>query len=194
MRKSRQEAAETRQRIVEAASSRFRLQGIGSTGLADFMGEAGLTHGGFYKHFASKDQVVQESMALAAAELTEVLRTAAAVQPASRGLKAIIDRYLSIGHRDNVVDGGCPFVALASELARGSDEVREIATASLNELADLITAQLPAHYPDLPAAAARKKAWVMLSTMIGAMSVARVVNDEALSDSILRETRKTLYP
>jgi TetR/AcrR family transcriptional regulator, transcriptional repressor for nem operon len=189
MRKSRQEAAETRQRIVEAASNKFRLQGIGSTGLADFMSEAGLTHGGFYKHFASKEQVVQESMALAADSLLDTLQSASEIQPDGRGVKAIIDRYLSIEHRDNVV-GGCPFVALAGELARGSEEVREVATSRLTDLAELIAAQLP----DMPAAAARKKAWVMLSTMIGAMSVARMVNDEALSASILREARKSLYP
>jgi TetR/AcrR family transcriptional repressor of nem operon len=189
MRKSRQETAETRQRIVEAASNKFRLQGIGSTGLADFMGEAGLTHGGFYKHFASKEQVVQESMALAADSLLDTLESALAAQPAGRGVKAIIDRYLSTEHRDNVV-GGCPFVALASELARGSEEVRDMTTASLTHLAELIAGQLP----DMPPAAARKKAWVMLSTMIGAMSVARMVNDDALAASILRDARKSLYP
>ncbi|QYD73479.1 TetR family transcriptional regulator [Paraburkholderia edwinii] len=187
MRKSRLETAETRQRIVEAASSKFRLQGIGSTGLADFMGEAGLTHGGFYKHFSSKDQVVQESVALAADALQETLESAVACTPANRGVKAIVDRYLSPEHLENVVDG-CPFVALSGELARGTEEVRQITTHSLVDLAELIASQLP----DMPSAAARKKAWVMLSTMIGAMSVARMVNDEALSASILREARKSL--
>jgi TetR/AcrR family transcriptional regulator, transcriptional repressor for nem operon len=187
MRKSRLETAETRQRIVEAASSKFRLQGIGSTGLADFMNEAGLTHGGFYKHFASKDQVVQESVALAADSLQETLEGALAATPANRGVKAIIDRYLSPDHLDNVI-GGCPFVALSGELARGSEEVRQIATKSLVDIVELIASQLT----DMPMAAARKKAWVMLSTMLGAMSVARIVIDEALSVSILREARKSL--
>ncbi|CAB3768942.1 TetR/AcrR family transcriptional regulator [Paraburkholderia humisilvae] len=189
MRKSRQEAAETRQRIVEAASNRFRLQGIGSTGLADFMGEAGLTHGGFYKHFASKEQVVQESVALAVDALRDKLHEASDAPPAGRGLKGIVDLYLSTEHRDNVMEG-CPFVALSGELTRCSDEVRAVVTSGLTEVVELLVAQLP----DMPVAAARKKAWVMLSTMVGALSIARMVNDDALSASILRDARKSLYP
>jgi TetR/AcrR family transcriptional repressor of nem operon len=187
MRKSRQETAETRQRIVEAASSNFLAKGIDGTGLADLMGEAGLTHGGFYRHFESKEQVVQESLALAADSLRDEMMSVLAKSPGSGGLKAIVDHYLSVEHRDNL-SGGCPYVALAGELARSSEEVREITTSNLLSLIDLIAGQLP----DMSPAAARKQALVVLSTMVGALSLARVVTDTKLSASILHEARKSL--
>ncbi|TAL97773.1 MAG: TetR/AcrR family transcriptional regulator [Paraburkholderia sp.] len=187
MRKSRQETAETRQRIVEAASSRFRETGIDGTALADLMADAGLTHGGFYKHFGSKEQVVLESLQLAADSLRESMASTLSRSSGSRGLNAAIASYLSPEHRDDP-GGGCPFVALASELARGSDEVRDATTTGLVGLVDLIAG----HFDELPPAAARKKALVVLSTMIGALTMARMVNDEQLSATILREARKAL--
>jgi TetR/AcrR family transcriptional repressor of nem operon len=110
MRKSKQEAAETRQRIVEAASGEFRRKGIGGTGLADLMAAAGLTHGGFYKHFDSKDQVVEESLTLAAESLVYALESKLSTSSGDQGLNAAIADYLSMEHRDNEADG-CPFVS-----------------------------------------------------------------------------------
>jgi TetR/AcrR family transcriptional repressor of nem operon len=187
MRKSRQEAAETRQRIIEAASSRFRENGIDGTALADLMAQAGLTHGGFYKHFASKEQVVLESLQLAAGSLRESMKFSLSRSTDIRGLNAAINDYLSPEHRDDP-GGGCPFVALASELARASDEVRDATTEGIVNLVDLIASRLG----ELPPAAAKKKALVMLSTMMGALTIARMVNDEQLSATILREARKAL--
>lgn len=187
MRKSRQETAETRKRIVEAASNRFRESGIDGTALADLMAQAGLTHGGFYKHFESKEQVVLESLQVATESLRASMADALASTPGSRGVNTALAGYLSPDHRDNAA-GGCPFVALAGELARSGDEVRDAATAGVVELVELIAR----HLDDLPPAAAKKKTLVMLSTMVGAVSLARMVNDEALSASILREARKAL--
>ena len=187
MRKSKQEAAETRQRIVEAASAEFRRKGIGGTGLADLMAAAGLTHGGFYKHFDSKDRVVEESLALAAGSLVDAVESKLSASSGGRGLHAAIADYLSMEHRDNAADGCC-FVALGSELARGSEGVREAATAGFVKLVDVFAGQLDGMSP----AAARKQALVMLCTIIGALTMARVVTDPQLSSSILRQARKHL--
>ncbi|REG48619.1 TetR family transcriptional regulator [Paraburkholderia sp. BL6669N2] len=187
MRKSRQETAETRQRILEAASSRFRESGIEGTALADLMAQAGLTHGGFYKHFASKEQVVLESLQLAADSLRETVESSLSRSAGTPGLNAAISNYLSAEHRDDP-GGGCPFVALASELARASDEVRDATTEGILKLVDLIANRLP----ELPRAAAKKKALVILSTMMGALTMSRMVNDEQLSAAILREAKKAV--
>lgn len=187
MRKSRQEAAETRQRIVEAAAAEFRRHGIDGTGLADLMAAAGLTHGGFYKHFDSKEQVVEESLALAIESMLESMKHTLAASPGQRGLQTVIEEYLSTAHRDNAA-GGCPFVALSGEVARGGEAVREVATAGLSRAADLIADQLDGVSP----AVARSEALVMLSTMIGAVTLARFVTDPNLSAAILRQARKHL--
>lgn len=187
MRKSRQDAAETRQRIVEAASAEFRLNGIAGTGLTDLMAAAGLTHGGFYKHFESKDQVVEESVTLAVESMMEAMKHTVSASPGKRGFHAAIAAYLSMDHLDDASDG-CPFVALGSEVARSSDDVRKATTAGFRKVVDLFASQLDG----MSRAAARKEALLMLSTMIGAMTMARIVTDPDLAASILREANKSL--
>ncbi|BEU25710.1 TetR family transcriptional regulator [Paraburkholderia sp. 22B1P] len=187
MRKSRQEAAETRRRIVDAASSEFRSKGIDGAGLSDLMGAAGLTHGGFYKHFDSKEQLVEESLTLAMGKFIESVEAELATGSGERGLDAAIDDYLSAKHRDNL-SGGCPFVALGSELVRSSDSVRQVTTEGFLKLVDAVATRLQDKTP----AAARKEALFVLSSMIGALTMARVVTDADLSASILREARKRL--
>jgi TetR/AcrR family transcriptional regulator, transcriptional repressor for nem operon len=187
MRKSKEETAHTRQRIVEAASAEFRRNGVDGTGLAELMAAAGLTHGGFYKHFESKDQVIAESLALAAESMVETMKRIMSAPRGNRGVHAGIAEYLSAKHRDNAADG-CPFAALGSEMARGSDDVREATTAGFLKMVDAIAGQLDGLSP----AAARKEALFMLSAMIGAVTMARMVTDPELSASILREARKHL--
>jgi TetR/AcrR family transcriptional regulator, transcriptional repressor for nem operon len=187
MRKSRQEAAETRQRIVEAASTEFRGNGIESTGLADLMTAAGLTHGGFYKHFDSKEQVVEESIALGIESMVESWRRTLSAARPHRGLRTAIKEYLSVNHRENLATG-CPFSALGCEMARSGDGVRDSATTGFLKMIDLIAGQLNGMMP----AAARKEALWMMSAMIGAVTMARVVTNPELSASILRETFRHL--
>jgi TetR/AcrR family transcriptional regulator, transcriptional repressor for nem operon len=187
MRKSRKESAETRKRIVEAASAEFRRNGVDGTGLADLMAAAGLTHGGFYKHFEAKEQVVEEAFAAATESMVKAMRRTMSASPGGRGLHAMIGEYLSLRHRDDVA-GGCPFVALGSEVARGGDAVRKATTTSFLKVVDTIAGQLQGMSP----AAARKEAMLVLSTMIGAMTLARVVDDAELSATILRQARKHL--
>jgi TetR/AcrR family transcriptional repressor of nem operon len=187
MRKSKQETAATRQRIVAAASTQFRGKGIEGTGLDDLMAAAALTHGGFYKHFASKEQVVEEALACAVESWLARLKDHSSALPGKGGLDTMIAEYLSTSHRDNAPNG-CPFVALGSELTRGSGAVRETATAAFLTMVDAIAAQLEG----MPASAAKKEALWILSTMIGAATMARMVTDTAVSASILREARKRL--
>jgi TetR/AcrR family transcriptional repressor of nem operon len=186
MRKSRDETAQTRQRIVATGALEFRRNGIAGTGLAEVMAAAGLTHGGFYRHFDSKDALVKECLSNALDAFRAKIETAVAKRPGRAGVLLAIDGYLSAAHRDN--EDCCPFVTLGSELARASHDIRAAATAILAELADFIAG----HMDDLPRSAAKNEALVLLSTMIGAMSMARLVSDQKLSAAILTRTRKSL--
>lgn len=181
MRKSREEAAQTRKRIVDAASCEFRKNGIVATGLNDLMKAAGLTHGGFYKHFESKDQLVAEASAEAIKTMIEY------VTKAVEGGASVVETYLSIGQRDNPAFS-CPLSAIGSELGRSDERTREVATEGFLKLVAIMEKQLGKTRP----AEARRKALVAVSTMIGAMTAARMVNDPGLSAEILEEAKKSL--
>jgi TetR/AcrR family transcriptional repressor of nem operon len=187
MRKSKQEAAVTRQRIIKAAAAAFRKNGIAGTGLSDLMAAAGLTHGGFYRHFDSRDQIVAEACSAAAESLVEQLAAAASKKSPQRGLKTIIENYLSAAHRDEPADG-CPLAALGSEIARGDERTRAVATQALLKLVGVIASQFGKTRPDV----ARRRALVAAATMIGALTMSRIVTDSELSAGILREADKQL--
>lgn len=182
MRKSRQEAARTRARIIEAAAQEFRRSGIARTGLADLMAAAGLTHGGFYRHFESKDQLVEEACASA---LDSSARTAAVAL--SHGFKAFVANYLSTDHRDDQSEG-CALAALGSELVRADEATRKAATEGLLKLVDFIAEQFEGVRADV----AKRRALVALSTLVGALTLARIVTDPKLSTVLLREAAKQL--
>jgi len=185
MRKSKQEAARTRERIIEAAALEFRRNGLAGTGLSELMAAAGLTHGGFYRHFASKDQLVAEACAAA---LDSGAKMSAAVLSHHRkrnGLEALAANYLSKRHRDDR-SGGCPFAALGSELVRAYENTRTAVTEGLLKYADLIASQLDGMPPD----GAKRRALAALSTMVGALILARIVTDPKLSAVLLREAEK----
>jgi TetR/AcrR family transcriptional repressor of nem operon len=187
MRKSKHEAAATRKRIVKAAAAAFRKNGIAGTGLSDLMAAAGLTHGGFYRHFDSKDQIVAEACAAAADSLVEQLAASASRKSPQRGLKTIVENYLSAAHRDEPADG-CPIAALGSEMARGHEMTRAAATQAFLKLVEVIGSQLGKTRPDV----ARRRALVAAATMIGALTMSRIVTDSELSAGILREAEKQL--
>jgi TetR/AcrR family transcriptional repressor of nem operon len=181
MRKSREEAAQTRQRIVTAAAGEFRKYGIVATGLADLMTAAGLTHGGFYKHFESKDQLVAEACAEAVGVLIGKVKAAAAGGPGAAAT------YLSTAHRDNPATG-CPLAAIGSELARSDEQTRAVATDGFRKLVEIMAGQ----FGKLPPDRARRRALVAVSTMIGALTMSRIVTDPKLSAEILKEAEKSL--
>src|SRR5260370_5553722 len=187
MRKSKREAAETRRRIVKAAAAKFRLNGIARTGLSDLMAAAGLTHGGFYRHFDSKDQIVAEACTAAAESLAEQLAASGSKKSPQRALKAIVEKYLSAAHRDEPADG-CPVAALGSEMARGDERTRAAATQGFLKFVQIIASQFGKTRPDL----ARRRALVAAATMIGALTMSRIVTDSELSADILREAAKQL--
>ncbi len=185
MRKSREEAAKTRQRIVAAAASEFRRNGIVATGLSDLMAAAGLTHGGFYKHFESKDEIVAEACAEAVGSMTEMLTAVASEEPSKGGLEAVVGTYLSTAHRDDP-SHGCPLAALGSEIARCDEKTRAAATEGFLKLVDIIGG----HFGKTTPVAARRRALTAASTMIGALTMARIATDPELAAEILRVVRK----
>lgn len=176
MRKSRQETAQTRQRIVEAASVEFRQNGIDGTGLAGLMAAAGLTHGGFYRHFESKDQVVAQACDVA----VEALLTELKAEGDEGGFDALVSHYLSTAHRD-ALNKSCPFAALGCELARSSEPVRDVATQGLERVVDLLAVQSGSEQGD----AARARGIVAMCTMMGALTLSRLVSHPAFSNEIL---------
>ena len=185
MRKSKQEAARTRERIIEAAAQEFRRNGIARTGLADLMAAAGLTHGGFYRHFESKDQLVAEACAAAFDCGAKTAAVALSPQGKRNRLKAFAADYLSTDHRDDQ-SGGCAFAALGSELVRADENTRKIATEGLLKLVGSIAEQ----FEGIAADVAKRRALVALSTLVGALTLARIVTDPTLSTVILQEAAK----
>src|SRR5262249_32659407 len=154
-RKSRIEAAKTRERIVTAAAAEFRQHGIAGTGLADLMKAAGLTHGGFYRHFKSKDQLVAGAGADAVTMLKERGASRASRRRGRRGLEAAVAAYLSTEHRDSLRDG-CPLAALGAELARADTQTRAAATTGFLKLVDALAGGFDDGKPD----EARRRAMV----------------------------------
>ncbi len=187
MRKTKAEAAETRKRIVETAARAFREQGVEGAGLNAVMAAAGLTHGGFYRHFQSKGQLVAEAAAVAADASRQSL--VAAIEPAAleHRFEALVQAYLSPAHRDAPGEG-CLFAALAGELAREDAATRETATRCLQRLADLIAAQRANPQTE----AARDQALAATATLVGAVALSRVAVDPDLSDRILKAAAQDL--
>jgi TetR/AcrR family transcriptional regulator, transcriptional repressor for nem operon len=181
MRKSKEEAALTRKRIVATAAAEFRKNGIVATGLNDLMKAAGLTHGGFYKHFESKDQLIAE----ACAEAVETLIAKLTIGSGKPGVA--VATYLSTDHRDNPSQG-CPLAAIGSELSRCDEKTRDLATMGFLKLVDVMAAQFGA----AKTVEARRRALVAVTTMIGALTMSRIVNGPELSVEILREVKKGL--
>jgi TetR/AcrR family transcriptional repressor of nem operon len=187
MKKSKLQVAETRRRIVRTAAAEIGRNGINGIGVSDLMAAAGLTHGGFYRHFESKDQLVAEACAAAMESVVETTEAAAAHRTANSRLQAIAERYLSTDHRDDQ-SGGCPLAGLGSELARSNDSTRAAATAGFLKLVDIVAGQDGGTKPDV----AKARALVALLAMIGAVTMSRIVTDPELSAGILQQTKKHL--
>jgi TetR/AcrR family transcriptional repressor of nem operon len=165
----------SRQRIVEAASERFRSDGIAASGLAAIMSDAGLTNGAFYPHFKSKADLVRESLAAAMDDQCGMLRA----MVAEGGLEAIIATYLSPEHRDNP-EKGCTLSALLPELARQPLDARAVYMERFLDALREMAPALPAQAGDREAAAIG-----IYATLIGTLQLARAVNGTPLSDRIL---------
>lgn len=175
------------ERIVGVAARAIRRSGYNGTGVADIMKEAGLTHGAFYAHFASREAMLAEAADRAGAESNAVAAGVIAAVPPEQALQALMLAYLSKEHLEGI-ETGCPVSALGSEMPRQSPEVRLAATRRIKEMIDLVARQ----FPDWGQPAAHQRALVTVSTMVGTLMLARAVNDPALSDALCNATLKSL--
>ena len=184
-RTSRAEKARTRQRLVATAAREFRSRGMAGTSIPRVMERIGLTHGTFYAHFAGKDALAADAVGAGLAEVVDGLLGAPVDAAPTRDLPAVIARYLSAEHRDDVA-GGCVLPALAGEIRREPEQVRRAFT---QELAGYF-ARLAPLLPGDDADARADHALTLVAGMAGALLLARAVNDPALSDRILRTCRE----
>jgi TetR/AcrR family transcriptional repressor of nem operon len=171
----------TRARILDEASRRFREEGIAAVGVANLMGGIGLTQGGFYNHFESKDDLASQAIVLSNEGTMHKLGEA-------RQLSDIVGWYLSPAHRDNP-GRGCPAAALSAEIGRSSAEVRESFTVVLDGVLAIIKGCLP---KKLSAARKRSVAMAMFASMVGTLSLARAVSDEKMSKDLLAAGRRAV--
>jgi TetR/AcrR family transcriptional regulator, transcriptional repressor for nem operon len=175
----------TRARIVRAAARRFRSRGSAGAAIADLMRDLHLTHGGFYRHFRSKEDLLAEAFGLGLQEVGD--RVVAAVEQAPRGgeLKALIDAYLSVEHCENVAQG-CPVAALVSEVARRPRAAREAFQRALRNHVTRMAAYVSGATPEERVS----KAILLFSGMAGTLSIARATNDERERRRVLDEARR----
>ena len=179
--------AETRERIVRAAATAIRHRGYAGAGVAEVMADAGLTHGGFYAHFESRDALLAEAAGAAGADGIGQLARIAQAAPPGHGLEALVDSYLSDRHVAQA-GRGCPLVAAGSELPRQSAEVRRAATERIKEMVDLVER----HGPAWGQAAGHEAALAQLSCMVGAMIIARAVDEPALAEAVRNAARASV--
>ncbi|MCX4171700.1 MULTISPECIES: TetR/AcrR family transcriptional regulator [Paraburkholderia] len=179
----------THERIVEVAARAIRRSGYDGTGVADIMKEAGLTHGGFYSHFPSREVLLAEAADRAGAEAVALSEHIAASVPPEEALPSMVRAYLSKEHCEDI-ENGCPVSALGSEMPRQAPVVRRAATRRIKEMIDVIARQLP----DWGQPGAHEQALVTAATMVGTMVLARAVDDPKLSENFLEAALKKLAP
>ncbi len=176
---------ETHARIVSSASELLREAGVNGIGVADLMRSVGLTHGGFYAHFDSKEALVSESVSTALGQTIAHLRAAGEAAPKSGARQAIAASYLNARHRDHA-EKGCAAAALGSDVARLTPATKGVFEERLEEMLAMLGEYCGGRGDT------RDKAIVMFSTMVGAMVLARAVRSKALSEEILEAAREAV--
>lgn len=179
----------THNRIVETAARAIRRNGYDGTSVAALMEEAGLTHGGFYAHFTSREAMLAEAADHAGAESVAAYTRITGSVPSNQALDVLIRAYLSREHLANP-EYGCPIAALGSETSRQSPAIRHAFTLRFKEMIDVVSRQSK----DWGKPGAHDRAIATAATMIGAMVLARAVDEEALADLILDAARSHLMP
>ena len=178
---------EIHRKIVKEASRRFRSEGLDGAAVGAVMRDTGLTHGGFYKHFGSKEDLLVESLREAFREIEETLVRAAKLAPPGEAWKAIVKTYLSPDLCEHS-ERGCPLAALAPELARADKSMKpQIVT----ELARYKSRMLP-FMPGRRIAHKERAFFAIFSTMVGAVEIARVLPDPAMREKVLASARDFL--
>lgn len=183
MRYPREQKTETRGRILDAAARLFRENGYDGVGVDAIMSEVGLTAGGFYSHFPSKEALFCEAMATALAPGKTLRATASSQTAGTDPLVALIKGYLSRAHRDSVGEG-CPLPTLTTDVARKSDATRESYEQQFRRYVDEMESLLPEDSPH-----ARELALAVVAQCVGGLMLSRAVKDQKLSDHILKSCR-----
>lgn len=179
----------THERIVQAAARAIRRSGYDGAGVAGIMKESGLTHGGFYAHFDSREGMLAEAADRAGVDGMERLEQVAAAAPPRKALEAMLRAYLSKEHVEGR-ETGCAIAALGSELPRQSPRVRRAATRRMKEMIDLVARQSP----DWGQPGAHERALVTMATALGALVVARAADDPKLASAMREAALKHLIP
>jgi TetR/AcrR family transcriptional repressor of nem operon len=179
--------AEVHQKIVKDASRRVRAEGLGGAAVAAVMRDTGLTHGGFYKHFGSKDELIMESLREAFRDIGDKLVRAAEQSRSEAAWKAIVKSYLSLEYCDHA-ERGCPLTALAPEMARVDETMRSQVLAELVNYRDRMLPFMPGRRT----ADKERAFFVIFSMMIGAVEIARMMPDRAAQEKVLASTREFL--
>jgi TetR/AcrR family transcriptional regulator, transcriptional repressor for nem operon len=187
---SQADKAASHERIVNIAAARMRRDGVNGVGVAELMQEAGLTHGGFYRHFSSRDDLVAEAVESALAQGSERAMSAAA-RGGTQAFTAIVDGYLSVVHRDRP-ESGCAVAGLAQDVSRTDDRARAAYGRQVEKYLDVLAGLTPSADPAADPAAGRRQAYLVLSALVGAVAMARAVGDGDLSEEILAETAAAL--
>ncbi|MBR0874697.1 TetR/AcrR family transcriptional regulator [Bradyrhizobium tropiciagri] len=185
MRYSKEHKQETHARIVRKASVRLREKGAHGIGVADLMKDAGLTHGGFYAHFDSREALVIEAFNYAMDRATERWRKVTADVAPEKRLATIVDGYLTTVHRDDPGQG-CAVPSLGAEIARETPKTRKAFALKLEQMIDMIADQIL----DVPRKTARKQAMATLATMMGTIVMSRIAGNGELSEEILASGRE----
>lgn len=180
---------ETHQRIVSVAAKAIRRSGYGGTGVVDIMKNAGLTHGGFYAHFESRDAMLAEAARHACAETSAAIAEVLSTAPQDMAFETLLRVYLSEEHVAQT-DTGCPLAALGSETSRQGPEVRRVITRYTKEMVDLAARQ----FPDWGQPVAHERAMATVATMVGALLLAKAVDDPVLSAELRDAALKHLLP
>jgi len=187
MRYSKEHKLETHARIVKKASVRLRERGAHGIGVADLMKDAGLTHGGFYAHFDSREALVIEAFAYAMDRSNDRWRQLAGQAAPGDRLAGIVDAYLSTHHRDNP-GHGCAVPALGAEIARESPKTRKAFASKLAQMIEMLADQIP----EVPRKTARKQAMAAVATMMGTLVLSRIAGSGEFSDEILGAGREAV--
>ncbi len=187
MRYSKEHKQETHARIVRKASVRLREKGAHGIGVADLMKEAGLTHGGFYAHFDSREALVIEAFNYAMDRAMERWRKVAEQIPPEKRLETIVDFYLTALHRDDP-GHGCSVPALGAEIARENAKTRRAFATRLEEMIDMMADQIL----DVPRKSARRQAMATIATMMGTMVMSRITGTGEISEEILAAGREAV--
>ena len=184
MRYSRQHKDETHNRLLKKAAEEFRRSGVQGTGIAPLMGQLGLTHGGFYAHFDSKNELIAQATGPMFEEgLVGQMFAAAEAAPKGKRVQAIVDHYLSPQHRDSAE--GCALAGLAGEMARQPKAVRNAYISAMNHQLERIAALLPGDDEK----ARFDRARLLMAGMAGTMMIAKAMTDRDVSDHFLEQAR-----